>query len=229
MIRVLIADDHAVVRKGMRLIASDNTGIDMRGEAGDYAELMRLLRHEECDVLLLDIGMPGKNGIDILKIVKEQYPKLGVLILSMYPEDQYAIRALKAGASGYLTKDSAPERLVEAIQTIARGRRYITASLADMLATHLTGPGDVPPHELLSDREYQTMRLIASGQQLSQIAATLALSPKTVSVYRARLLEKMNLKNNSEITHYALKNDPGRSDNSNDAGATRNDAALFSA
>ena len=206
MIRVLIADDHAVVRKGMRLIASDNTGIDMRGEAGDYAELMRLLRHEECDVLLLDIGMPGKNGIDILKIVKEQYPKLGVLILSMYPEDQYAIRALKAGASGYLTKDSAPERLVEAIQTIARGRRYITASLADMLATHLTGPGDVPPHELLSDREYQTMRLIASGQQLSQIAATLALSPKTVSVYRARVLEKMNLKNNSEITHYALKN-----------------------
>ena len=206
MIRVLIADDHAVVRKGMRLIASDNAGIDMRGEAGDYGELMRLLRHEECDVLLLDIGMPGKNGIDILKIVKEQYPKLGVLILSMYPEDQYAIRALKAGASGYLTKDSAPERLVEAIQTIARGRRYITASLADMLATHLTRPGDAPPHALLSDREYQTMRLIASGQQLSQIAATLALSPKTVSVYRARVLEKMNLKNNSEITHYALKN-----------------------
>ena len=206
MIRVLIADDHAVVRKGMRLIASDNADIDMRGEAGDYGELMSLLRHEECDVLLLDIGMPGKNGIDILKIVKEQYPKLGVLILSMYPEDQYAIRALKAGASGYLTKDSAPDRLVEAIQTIARGRRYITASLAEMLATQLVDPGDAPPHTLLSDREYQTMRLIASGQQLSQIAETLSLSPKTVSVYRARVLEKMRLKNNSEITHYALKN-----------------------
>ena len=206
MIRVLIADDHAVVRKGMRLIASDNAGIDMRGEAADYGELMHLLRHEECDVLLLDIGMPGKNGIDILKIVKEQYPKLGVLILSMYPEDQYAIRALKAGASGYLTKDSAPDRLVEAIQTIAHGRRYITASLADMLATNLTDPGDAPPHALLSDREYQTMRMIASGQQLSQIAETLSLSPKTVSVYRARVLEKMGLKNNSEITHYALKN-----------------------
>ena len=206
MIRVLIADDHAVVRKGMRLIASDNADIDMRGEAGDYGELMRLLRDEECDVLLLDIGMPGKNGIDILKIVKEQYPKIGVLILSMYPEDQYAIRALKAGASGYLTKDSAPDRLVDAIQTIARGRRYITASLADMLAAHLADSGDAPPHAHLSDREYQTMCLIASGQQLSQIAETLSLSPKTVSVYRARVLEKMGLKNNSEITHYALKN-----------------------
>ena len=206
MIRVMIADDHAIVRKGMRLIVADQPGIEICGEAGDYGELMRLLRTGACDVLLLDIGMPGKNGIDILKIVREQHPDTRVLILSMYPEDQYAIRALKAGALGYLTKDSAPERLVEAIQTVARGRRYITASIADMLASHLTGHGDAPPHERLSDREFQTMRLIASGQQLSQIAETLSLSPKTISVYRARVLEKMGLKNNSEITHYALKN-----------------------
>jgi DNA-binding NarL/FixJ family response regulator len=205
-IRVIIADDHAVVRKGMRLIAGDQPGIRMCGEAGDYGELMHLLRKEEADVLLLDIGMPGKNGIDILKLVRESFPKMGVLILSMYPEDQYALRALKAGAAGYLTKDSAPDRLVEAIQTVARGRRYITANVAEMLATHLADDHDLLPHELLSDREFQTMRLIASGQQLSQIAEALSLSPKTVSVYRARLLEKMGLKNNSEITHYAIKN-----------------------
>ena len=205
MIRVIIADDHAVVRKGMRLIAGDHPGIDLCGEAADYGELMHLLRKGEYDVLLLDIGMPGKNGIDILKIVHESYPKMRVLILSMYPEDQYALRALKAGAAGYLTKDTAPERLVEAIQTVARGRRFITPSVAEMLAIHLTHDHDRAPHELLSDREFQTMRLIASGQQLSQIAETLSLSPKTVSVYRARLLEKTGLKNNAEITHYALK------------------------
>ena len=205
-IRVIIADDHAVVRKGMRLIAGDQPGILMCGEAGDYGELMHLLRKEECDVLLLDIGMPGKNGIDILKLVRESFPKMGVLILSMYPEDQYALRALKAGAAGYLTKDSAPDQLVEAIQTVARGRRYITANVAEMLATHIADDHDLQPHELLSDREFQTMRLIASGQQLSQIAEALSLSPKTVSVYRARLLEKMGLKNNAEITHYAIKN-----------------------
>lgn len=205
-IRVIIADDHAVVRKGMRLIAGDQPGITMCGEAGDYGELMHLLRKETCDVLLLDIGMPGKNGIDILKLVRESFPKMAVLILSMYPEDQYALRALKAVAAGYLTKDSAPDRLVEAIQAVAKGRRYITPNVAEMLATHLADDHDLRPHERLSDREFQTMRLIASGQQLSQIAETLSLSPKTVSVYRARLLEKMGLKNNSEITHYAIKN-----------------------
>lgn len=205
MIRVIIADDHAVVRKGMRLIAGDQPGIDLCGEAADYGELMHLLRKGDCDVLLLDIGMPGKNGIDILKIVRDSYPKMRVLILSMYPEDQYALRALKAGAAGYLTKDSAPERLVEAIQTVARGRRFITPNVAEILATHLAQDQDLAPHELLSDREFQTMRLIASGQQLSQIAETLSLSPKTVSVYRARLLEKTGLRNNAEITHYAIK------------------------
>ena len=205
MIRVLIVDDHAVVRKGMHLIAGGEPDIRICGEAGDYGELMHLLRKDPYDVLLLDIGLPGKHGIDILKIVRETWPKMAVLILSMYPEDQYALRALKAGAAGYLTKDSAPERLVEAIQTVARGRRFITPNVAEMLATHLAHDHDQEPHELLSDREFQTMRLIASGKQLSQIAEILSLSPKTVSVYRARLLEKMALKNNSEVTHYAVK------------------------
>lgn len=205
MIRVLIADDHAIVRKGLVQIASESREIEMRGEASEYSSLMRLMKDDPCDVLLLDISMPGKNGIDVLKVVREQYPKTQVLILSMYPEDQYAIRALKAGASGYLTKDSAPERLVEAILAVARGKKYITSKVAEMLATHLVTDTDGEPHESLSDREFQTMRMIASGKQLSQIADELALSPKTVSVYRARVLEKMQLKNNAEITHYAIK------------------------
>jgi two-component system invasion response regulator UvrY len=205
MIRVLIADDHAIVRKGLVQIASESREIEMRGEASEYSSLMKLMKEEPCDVLLLDISMPGKNGIDVLKIVREQYPKAHVLILSMYPEDQYAIRALKAGAAGYLTKDSAPERLVEAILSVSKGKKYITPKVAEMLATHLVTDTDGAPHELLSDREFQTMRLIASGRQLSQIADELSLSPKTVSVYRARVLEKMQLKNNAEITHYAIK------------------------
>ena len=205
MISVLIADDHAIVRKGLVQIASESREIEMRGEASEYSSLMRLMKDNPCDVLLLDISMPGKNGIDVLKIVHEQYPKTQVLILSMYPEDQYAIRALKAGAAGYLTKDSAPERLVEAILSVSRGKKYITPQVAEMLATHLVTDTEGEPHEALSDREFQTMRLIASGKQLSQIADELALSPKTVSVYRARVLEKMRLKNNAEMTHYAIK------------------------
>ena len=205
MIRVLIADDHAIVRKGLVQIASESREIEMRGEASEYSSLMRLMKENPCDVLLLDISMPGKNGIDVLKIVREQYPKTQVLILSMYPEDQYAIRALKAGAAGYLTKDTAPERLVEAILSVSRGKKYITPQVAEMLATHLVTDTEGAPHESLSDREFQTMRLIASGKQLSQIADELSLSPKTVSVYRARVLEKMQLKNNAEMTHYAIK------------------------
>jgi DNA-binding NarL/FixJ family response regulator len=205
MIKVLIADDHAIVRKGLVQIASESREIEMRGEASEYSSLMKLMKDEPCDVLLLDIQMPGKNGIDVLKVVHEQYPKAQVLILSMYPEDQYAIRALKAGAAGYLTKDSAPERLVEAILSVSKGKKYITPKVAEMLATHLVTDTEGAPHESLSDREFQTMRLIASGKQLSQIAEELALSPKTVSVYRARVLEKMQLKNNAEITHYAIK------------------------
>lgn len=204
-IKVMLADDHAVVRRGLRQIISDSGDIEVIGEASDYGELSALMRKTECDVLVLDISMPGKNGIEVLKIVHERQPKLPVLILSMYPEDQYAMRALKAGAAGYVTKDSAPEKLVDAIRILAKGKKYITPELAATLAERLTAPDDQAPHQTLSDREYETLRLIASGKKLSDIAEALALSPKTVSVYRSRLLEKMKLKNNAELTHYALK------------------------
>ena len=153
----------------------------------------------------MDVSMPDRNGIDALKLIKKEFPRLPVLVLSMYPEDQYAVRALKAGASGYLTKQSAPEQLVQAIRTVAAGRKYVSASLAQELANAIQDDGDKPLHEKLSDREYQTLCMIASGKTLSQIAAELNLSVKTVSVYRARLLEKMRMKNNAELTHYGLK------------------------
>lgn len=205
-IRVMLADDHAVVRRGLRQIIAESGDIEVVGEASDYPELAALMRNQSCDVLVLDISMPGKNGIEVLKIVHEREPRLPVLILSMYPEDQYAMRALKAGAFGYVTKDSAPERLVDAIRTLSKGKKYITPELAATLAENLAAPVDQEPHQTLSDREYETLRLIASGMKLSDIAEAMSLSPKTVSVYRARLLEKMKLKYNAELTHYALKN-----------------------
>ncbi|APV51385.1 DNA-binding response regulator [Betaproteobacteria bacterium GR16-43] len=207
MIRVMIADDHALVRRGLRQIVDEAGDMQMVAEAEDWGGVQRMLKDGECDVLLLDISMPGKSGIDILKLVRERMPKLAVLMLSMFPEDQYATRALKAGASGYLTKDTAPEKLVEAIRTVARGKRYITPEVAEALAETLAeGPrGEGASHETLSDREFETLKLIAAGRKLSEIAETMALSPKTVSVYRARLLAKMKLRNNSELTHYAVK------------------------
>lgn len=205
MIRVMVADDHAVVRKGLVQILSDTEDIRVIGEAASAAEIVGLLQREPCDVLLLDVSMPGKGGIEALKVIREEFPQVRTLILSMYPEDQFGIRALKAGASGYLTKQAAPERLIEAVQKIAMGKRYITPELAELLALNMGPENDVPPHQLLSDREFQVLRLIASGKTLSEIAAQLALSPKTVSVYRARLLEKMRLANNAELTHYAIK------------------------
>ena len=206
MIRVALADDHAVVRRGVRQILGDAGDIEVIGEARDYGELSTLLRDHPCDVLLLDISMPGKNGIDVLKALRERLPKLQVLILSMFPEDQYAVRALKAGAAGYVSKEAAPEKLVDAIRLAARGKKYITPEVAQALAMQLDG-GEAPenPHEILSDREYETLRLIASGKKLSEIAAIMSLSPKTVSVYRARLLEKMKLRTNADLTHYAVK------------------------
>ena len=205
MIKVMLADDHAIVRKGLRQLLEETGFIQVVAEADDYPAIMKAVRGNEFDVLVMDITMPGKNGVDVLKVVKGEKPKLAVLMLSMHPEDQYAVRALKAGASGYLTKNSAPDKLVEAIQTISAGRRYITPELAESLASHLTDDTDKPLHSTLSDREFQTIRLIASGRKLSEIAEELALSPKTVSVYRARILEKMKMKNNAELTHYALK------------------------
>ncbi|HCX32790.1 MAG TPA: DNA-binding response regulator [Rhodocyclaceae bacterium] len=204
-IRVLIADDHAIVRQGLRQILSETEDMIVAGEAANGVEALARVREGECEVVLMDVSMPDRNGIDALKLIKKEFPRLPVLVLSMYPEDQYAVRALKAGASGYLTKQSAPEQLVQAIRTVAAGRKYVSASLAQELANAIQDDGDKPLHEKLSDREYQTLCMIASGKTLSQIAAELNLSVKTVSVYRARLLEKMRMKNNAELTHYGLK------------------------
>lgn len=205
MIRVLICDDHAIVRQGLRQIIDEQQDMNTVAEAGGYPEVMKQLREHQADLVLLDISMPGKNGIEILKLVKKEFPKLVVLVLSMYPEDQYAVRAIRAGASGYLTKQSAADQLITAIRQVSAGRKYITPELAQALANTLGRDADAMPHETLSDREYQTLCLIAAGKTLSQIAEELSLSAKTVSVYRARLLEKMGLKNNAELTHYALK------------------------
>jgi DNA-binding NarL/FixJ family response regulator len=205
MIRIAIADDHAIVRRGMRQVVAEGGDIEVVGEAADYADLMRLLRERECDVLLLDIAIPGKNGIEILKAVHARYPRMRVLILSMYPEEQYALRALRAGAAGYLTKSSATESLLEAIRQVAAGRRFITPGSAEALAASIAEPAGRPPHELLSDREFQVLRLIAAGRKLSEVAAELALSPKTVSVYRARVLEKLKLRSNADLARYAVE------------------------
>lgn len=176
------------------------------GEAEDGVKATQMIRGGEWDVVLLDVSMPERNGIDTLKLIKKEFPRLPVLMLSMHPEEQYAIRALKAGAAGYLSKHSAPELLVSAIRQVASGKKYVSQAVAEQLANAISDEdSDRPPHEKLSDREYQTLCLMASGKTLTQIGDELNLSVKTVSVYRSRLLEKMNLKNNAELTHYALK------------------------
>ena len=204
-IRVLIADDHAIVRQGLRQILSDTPDLTVSGEAENGVQAVQMVRTGEWDVVLMDVSMPDRNGIDALKIIKKEFPRLPVLILSMYPEEQYAIRALKAGAAGYLTKQSAPELLVTAIRQVASGKKYVSPSLAEELANAIGDDNERLPHEKLSDREYQTLCMIASGKTPTEIAEALNLSVKTVSVYRARLLEKMNLRNNAELTHYGLK------------------------
>lgn len=204
MIRILIADDHAVVRRGLKQILEDQTDMRVEGEAQNGQQVLDLVRKQAWDVVLTDISMPGRNGLEVLKEIKREHPKLPVLILSMHPEDQYALRALKAGASGYLTKESAPDDLVNAIRQVVSGKKYVTGSLAEMLATEFERPSDKPLHECLSDRELQTLCLIASGHTPTEIAVELALSVKTISTYRSRVLEKMRMKNNAELTHYAI-------------------------
>ena len=205
MIRVLIADDHAILRRGLAQIIAEAGDMQVCAEAENSAQTIKFAREQTVDVVLLDITMPDRNGLDTLKLLKKEKPKLAVLMLSMHPEDLYAVRAIKAGASGYLNKQSAPAQLVTAIRQVAQGRRYISPAVAEELAGSIAEGSDRPAHATLSDREYETMRLIASGKTLTEIAAEMHLSVKTVSVYRARLLEKMQLKNNSELTHYALK------------------------
>lgn len=206
MIKILIADDHAVVREGVKHILSEIPDIHITGEASSGTEVLDRINSKDYDVILLDIAMPGRDGLEILKDIKMQQPKLSVLILSMFPEEQYALRALKSGAAGYLTKDSIPDELVKAIRKIARGGKYISASFSEKLLFSLDSDAERPPHETLSDREFQVMRMIASGKRLREIADELALSEKTVSTYRSRILEKMGMRNNTELTHYAIKN-----------------------
>jgi two-component system, NarL family, invasion response regulator UvrY len=203
---ILIVDDHAIVRQGLRQILMESDSTIFIKEADCGSEAIRQVRAGEWNVVVLDISLPDRNGIDILKQIKKEYPKIPVLMLSMHEEGLYAIRALKAGASGYITKQSAPAELMAAIHQVARGRKYLTATLAEAMADSLGADHERRPHETLSDREYQTLCLIASGKGLTDVAEEMRLSVKTVSVYRARLLEKMKLKNNAELTHYAIKN-----------------------
>lgn len=203
--RILITEDHAVVREGLKLILADHFKKAVFGEARNATEALALVWKEKWDVVVLDITMPGRSGLEVLKEIKRSRPKLPVLILSMHPEDQFAVRLFKAGAAGYLTKESAGEELVGAIKKVVGGGRYVSPSLAERMASYLTLDVRKAPHERLSDREFLILRMIASGKQVSQIARELSISVSTVSTYRARILGKMDMKNNAELTHYALQ------------------------
>jgi len=205
VIRVFIVDDHVIVRQGLRRILEEAEGIEVVGEASNGVEALKKIRPTEWDVMLLDISMPEKNGADTLNQIMEERMGAKVLILSMYAEDQYAIRLMRAGASGYLTKDVAPEQLVEAIRQVVEGKKYISPALAELLLMEINSDLDKPLHSTLSDREYQVLKLLGSGKKVSEIAAALSLSVKTVSTYRTHILEKMNLKNNAELTFYVIQ------------------------
>jgi len=206
MIKTLIADDHAVVRRGLKQILQETPDIIASGEASDSCEVLDLVRKHSWDVLLLDISMPGRSGLDILREIKQISPQLPVLVLSMHAEEQFASRVLKSGAAGYLPKESAPEELVKAIRKVHAGGKYISSSQAEKLVYLFEGSSEKPAHETLSNREYEVLRLIASGKTVTQIGKEISLSVKTVSTYRARILEKMNLQSSAELTHYAIKN-----------------------
>jgi DNA-binding NarL/FixJ family response regulator len=206
MIRILIVDDHAIVRRGLRELLSDEFRGASFGEASTAQQALEQVWKKEWDVALLDITLPGRSGLDLLKEVKAARPKLPVLILSVHPEDQFAVRVLKAGAGGYLTKESAPEELVNAVRKILAGGQYVSPTLAEKLALGLRKDSTRAPHETLSDREYEIMCCIASGKTVTEIAGDLSLSAKTISTYRARLLEKLRVKNNAEIIRYAIRN-----------------------
>jgi DNA-binding NarL/FixJ family response regulator len=204
--RILLTDDHALVRQGLRLILADHFKNATFGEARNAHEaLTKVWGKEKWDVVVLDVTMPGRSGLEVLKEIKRSKPKLPVLVVSMHPEDQFAVRILKAGASGYLTKESAGEELVGAIKKVMGGGKYVSPSLAERMASYLAIDVQKAPHERLSDREFLVLRMIASGKPVSEIAKELSLSVATISTYRARLLEKMDMKNNAELTHYAIQ------------------------
>ncbi len=205
MMKILIADDHAIVREGIKQILAEIPDNVTTDEAINGQEVLQKVWNTDYDLILLDISMPGRSGLDILTQLKSEQPDLKILILSMHPEEQYAIRALKAGASGYLTKESTPLELTEAIKKVSLGKKYVSASLAETLASHLETTAEKPLHQTLSNREYEVMCMIASGKTVKEIADDLSLSVKTISTYRARILEKMNMKNNAQITHYTIQ------------------------
>jgi DNA-binding NarL/FixJ family response regulator len=205
LIRVLIADDHAIVRKGLKQILLEEYPTVTIGEAGDAESLITEVLKEKWDVVICDMSMPGRSGLDALHQIKQMVPDLPVLIMSMYPEDQYAIRVLKAGASGYLGKETIHDELIKAIQTVLLGRKYITSTVAEKLAEAFNTDAEKPLHELLSDREFDVFKLLASGKSVSEIAEQLSLSVTTVSTYRSRIMEKMNMRSNAELTRYAIE------------------------
>ncbi len=204
MIGLLIADDHAIVREGLKRIAADCGDINVVDEAADAREVLEKMARDDVDVLLLDVSMPGPGFIETMRRIRSKRPKLPVLVLSVHPEEQYAIRTLKAGASGYLTKDYSPQELTKAIRQVFSGRKYVTSVLAEKLANELDSDGERPQHEVLSERELQVFVKLGCGKSISEIAESLHLSPKTVSTYRTRIMEKMHFKNNAEIIRYAV-------------------------
>jgi two-component system, NarL family, invasion response regulator UvrY len=207
ILRILIVDDHAVVRRGLReILSEDPNTVLVAGEAADCDQALAQLQASPWDAVLLDISLPGRGGLDVLQEIKTRHPSLPVLVLSVHPEEQYAVRVLRAGAAGYLNKDAAPTDLASAVKKITSGGRYVTPSLAERLAAQVAAPDQRPPHEQLSDREFEVLRRIASGRTVSEIAEDLHLSVKTVSTYRTRILAKMGMRTNAELTHYAIKN-----------------------
>ncbi len=206
MIRIVIADDHEIVRAGLKQIISDDDDMEVTGESNNGENLIELVKKNDYDVVLLDLKMSGISGIDAIKHIKIIKPDLPIIVLSMHAEDQYAVRTIKAGASGYITKETAGENLITAVRRVVSGGKYISPTLAETLADSIAGGGLELPHEKLTDREFQVMCMIASGKTVTEIGSELFLSVKTISTYRQRILEKMNLKNNSELTHYVIKN-----------------------
>ena len=206
MIKVILCDDHAMVRRGIRDTLADAADIEVVGESGTYSEVRELIRKTPCDVLILDLNLPGRGGLEVLASIREDNSPIRVLIVSMFAEDQYAIRCLRAGADGYLNKAGDPSELIPAVRSLAKGRKYVTPEISEMLVDNLASPNTASLHAALSERELQTLLKIASGKRLSDIAEELMLSPKTVSVYRARLLEKLKLSNNAELAVYAIRN-----------------------
>jgi len=204
MIKILVVDDHALIRKGIKQLLEDNHDVQVAGEAESGIQAINMMRKNHFDLVLLDISLPDKHGMDVLKQLKSEQPDIKIIVLSMYPEDQYGVRTLKAGAMGYINKQSAPEKLVGAIRHVISGKKYISEALSEQLLNNLIGESQDLMHQSLSNREYQTLCLMSSGKSLTEIAEIMKLSPKTVSVYRARMLEKMGFRNNAEAVHYAI-------------------------